>query len=96
MNGIETPITVGARQVKARLPAGVKDGQTIRLRGKGEPGLNGGPAGDPLPELSVAPPERVGRKGRDLPWPLYTSDRAAERSRANTGGRRSYKNKKRK
>ena len=66
MQGLETTITVGERQVKTRLPAGVKDGQTIKLRGRGEPGSNGGPPGDLLLELSVAPHPVFGRKGNDL------------------------------
>ncbi len=66
MAGLETTITLGERSVKARLPAGVADGQTIKLRGKGDPGLNGGPPGDLLLEISVTPHPRFARKGRDL------------------------------
>jgi molecular chaperone DnaJ len=54
------------REVKARIPAGVSDGQTIRLAGRGAPGRNGGPAGDLLVEIHVTPHQRFARSGRNL------------------------------
>ena len=55
-----------AREVQARIPAGVSDGQTIRLKGRGAPGRNGGPAGDLLVQVHVSPHPRFGRSGNDL------------------------------
>jgi molecular chaperone DnaJ len=54
------------REVRARIPAGVSDGQTIRLKGRGAPGRNGGPAGDLLVEIKVRPDPRFGRSGNNL------------------------------
>ncbi len=54
------------REVRARIPAGVTDGKTIRLPGRGAPGRNGGPAGDLLVEISVRPHDRFGRMGNNL------------------------------
>ena len=56
-----------AREVQARIPAGVSDGQTIRLKGRGAPGRNGGPAGDLLVEIHVAPHPRFGRRATTSP-----------------------------
>ncbi len=54
------------RTVKARIPAGVRDGQRIRLRGKGGPGETGGPAGDLYVLAHVTPHPLFGRKGDNL------------------------------
>lgn len=55
-----------AREVKVRLPAGVADGQRIRLKGRGGPGRNGGPAGDLLVQCHVHPHKLFGRDGSNL------------------------------
>ncbi|HCB37828.1 MAG TPA: molecular chaperone DnaJ, partial [Acidimicrobiaceae bacterium] len=55
-----------ARRIKVRIPAGVADGQRIRLAGKGGPGRNGGINGDLYVIVEVAPDHTFGRKGRHL------------------------------
>ncbi|MGI6011988.1 MAG: molecular chaperone DnaJ [Ruminococcus sp.] len=42
------------KKIKVTVPAGIDDGQSIRIRDKGEPGKNGGPRGDLLVEVQVA------------------------------------------
>ncbi|MEU8124477.1 molecular chaperone DnaJ [Spirillospora sp. NPDC049024] len=56
----------GTRTIQARIPAGVADGQKIRLKGKGAPGENGGPAGDLYVNIKVLPHKVFGRSGDNL------------------------------
>ncbi|CAA9348497.1 MAG: Chaperone protein DnaJ [uncultured Nocardioidaceae bacterium] len=54
------------RTIQARIPAGVRDGQRIKLRGKGAPGEHGGPAGDLYVVVRVKPHPVFGRSGDNL------------------------------
>jgi molecular chaperone DnaJ len=66
VEGSTVALGVEGRTVKARIPAGVRDGQKIRLRGKGRPGEHGAPAGDLEVTVRVTPHPVFALDGNDL------------------------------
>ena len=54
------------KSMDVRIPPGIEDGQTLRLKGQGNPGRNGAPAGDALIEVHVNPHRFFRREGRDI------------------------------
>jgi curved DNA-binding protein len=59
-------LTVNGKNIRITIPAGVENGQTIKITGHGGPGVNGGPAGDLFIAFSVADDARFKRRGSDL------------------------------
>ncbi|TDH62503.1 J domain-containing protein [Dankookia rubra] len=54
------------RTLDVRIPPGIETGQTLRLKGQGGPGLNGGPSGDALIEIELRPHPLFTREGDDI------------------------------
>jgi curved DNA-binding protein len=70
-------LTVNNKKVRITIPAGVENGQKIKLAGYGAPGANGGPAGDLYITFIIENDPRYQRKGDDIyiaeALPLYTA-----------------------
>ena len=54
------------KKIKVSIPAGIDNGQSVRIREKGEPGVNGGPRGDLLVEVVVSRHPILQRQGMDV------------------------------
>lgn len=59
-------LNVNGKNVRITIPAGVENGQSIKLKGYGAPGVNGGPSGDLYITFSIANDPRFKRLGNDL------------------------------
>ncbi len=59
-------LTVNGKNIRITIPAGVENGQTIKLKEYGEPGVNGGPAGDLFITFVIASDPVFKRSGNDL------------------------------
>jgi DnaJ-class molecular chaperone len=78
VNGSKRQVTLpDGAQLEVTIPAGTRDGQILRLHGKGMPGIGGGPPGDALIEVGVRPHRLFTRDLDDirleLPIPLRTA-----------------------
>lgn len=66
VEGSTVQLTVGGRTMTVRIPPGVHDGQRIKLRGKGEPGMGGGEPGDLVVTVHVDPHPVFSMAGNNL------------------------------
>jgi curved DNA-binding protein len=65
LEGGRRRLTLDEREIDVNFPAGVRDGQLIRLAGQGGPGRDGGPPGDLYLRISLKPHPRFRRRGED-------------------------------
>jgi curved DNA-binding protein len=76
-HGTSRLLQIGDRRIEAQIPRGVRSGSRVRLSGQGEPGYNGGPAGDLYLITRVTPHPAFERQGDDLftqvPVDIYTA-----------------------
>ncbi|MBW6426016.1 DnaJ domain-containing protein [Rhizobium sp. XQZ8] len=75
--GPKTVTLPGGSTLELRIPPGVRDGQVLRLRGKGSPGFNGGPDGDALVEIQILPHRQFVRDGDNVQIEVPISVREA-------------------
>lgn len=74
VNGAKRRVSLTeGRTLDVAIPAGVESGQVLRLKNQGGPGVQGGPAGDALVELTVRPHPFFRREGQDIHMDLNIS-----------------------
>lgn len=66
VKGTSIKVNIGGKETSVNIPAGVSDGQKIRLRGKGQASPNGGPAGDLIITCAVKPHPVFSRDGDNI------------------------------
>lgn len=66
IHGTSIKLNVNGKDLTVNIPAGVSDGQKIKLRGKGQTSPNGGPAGDLVIDLHVKPHPVFSRDGNNI------------------------------
>ncbi|MCO6497344.1 MAG: J domain-containing protein [Chitinophagaceae bacterium] len=84
-------LTINGKNVRITIPAGVENGQKIRLKGYGSPGVNGGPAGDLYITFIIPNEANLKRHGNDLhrteELDLYTALLGGEKTLDTLGGK---------
>ena len=63
---LQDPSTGKVSNLSIHIPAGIESGKTVRLKGQGNPGRNGGAAGDVLLNVNVTPSSEFERKGQNV------------------------------
>ena len=83
--------TINGKNIRITIPAGVENGQTIKLKGYGAPGVNGGPSGDVYIAFSIEDQPPFARLGNDLyttvDLDLYTALLGGETTIDTLGGK---------
>jgi len=84
-------LAVNGKNIRITIPAGVENGQVIKLKGHGAPGVNGGPAGDLYITFAIASNPTFRRSGNDLTMTttigLYTAVLGGETTVETMGGK---------
>lgn len=66
LSGVNIKLAVSGNPMTVKVPKGIKDGQSVRLRGKGKASINGGSAGDLIVTIHVEEDPIYSREGNDL------------------------------
>ena len=66
LSGVNIKLAVSGKPMTVKVPKGIKDGQSVRLRGKGKASINGGSAGDLIVTIHVEDDPVYSREGNDL------------------------------
>ena len=66
LSGVNIKLAVSGKPMTVKVPKGIKDGQSVRLRGKGKASINGGSAGDLIVTIHVEGDPVYSREGNDL------------------------------